>query len=174
MTPPRERCIIVSLSHQSCCGRAFATLISGMQTQHRGSDWRLTLTRPVYIIGLTWGVPSIPPKQYLTLSLRGLGFNVFQTNLLTIPSQVLSGKQFTLRQWSFRTWNLSDRVLSHSCVDDGMVMGCGTYEAASVRRSASAALGAPLPHLAEGGLHRRVLKVADLGNVDAPGFQAVT
>lgn len=62
-------------------------------------DWKLTFTRPIYIIGLTWGVPSIPPKQYLTLSLRGLGFNVFQTNLLTIPSQVLSGKHIILLQW---------------------------------------------------------------------------
>ncbi|CAI4212329.1 unnamed protein product [Parascedosporium putredinis] len=44
---------------------------------------------PIYLIGLTFLVPGMPPRQYLTLTLRGLGFNVFETNLLTIPSQIL-------------------------------------------------------------------------------------
>lgn len=34
-------------------------------------------------------VPVIPPQTYLTLSLRNLGFNTTETNLLTIPSSVL-------------------------------------------------------------------------------------
>ncbi|KAF1813445.1 phthalate transporter [Eremomyces bilateralis CBS 781.70] len=44
---------------------------------------------PMYILGLTFQIPSIPQQIYLTLSLRGLGFNTFETNLLTIPYTVL-------------------------------------------------------------------------------------
>lgn len=44
---------------------------------------------PIYLIGLTFQIPETTPQQYLTLSLKGLGFDTFKTNLLTIPSTVL-------------------------------------------------------------------------------------
>ncbi|KAF4563801.1 MFS transporter superfamily protein [Pleurotus pulmonarius] len=43
---------------------------------------------PLYLVGLMFGIPISPPGSYLTLSLRNLGFNTFQTNLLAIPSTV--------------------------------------------------------------------------------------
>jgi hypothetical protein len=44
---------------------------------------------PIYILGLTFQTPMTTPTQYLTLSLGGLGFDTFKTNLLVIPSTVL-------------------------------------------------------------------------------------
>ncbi|KAF3024818.1 hypothetical protein E8E14_009808 [Neopestalotiopsis sp. 37M] len=44
---------------------------------------------PLYVIGLVAYIPQSPPKTYITLILRSLGFSVWETNLLTIPSDIL-------------------------------------------------------------------------------------
>jgi len=49
-------------------------------------DWRMW---PLYILGLTFLIPVTPPQTYLTLSLRNLGFNTTQSNLLSVPSTAL-------------------------------------------------------------------------------------
>ncbi|GJE86200.1 MFS general substrate transporter [Phanerochaete sordida] len=52
------------------------------------TDWRLW---PLYVLGLLHMVPVTPPQTYLTLSLRNLGFNTTEANLLSVPSTVLGG-----------------------------------------------------------------------------------
>ncbi|KAF2097567.1 retrograde regulation protein 2 [Rhizodiscina lignyota] len=44
---------------------------------------------PTYLLGLNFQTPMSTPSNYLTLSLKGLGFGTFGTNLLVIPSKVL-------------------------------------------------------------------------------------
>ncbi|KAK0103873.1 hypothetical protein ONS96_004982 [Cadophora gregata f. sp. sojae] len=43
---------------------------------------------PLYILGLMFQIPETTPTQYLTQTLKGLGFDTFKTNLLVIPSTV--------------------------------------------------------------------------------------
>lgn len=45
--------------------------------------------RPIYILGLVFQIPMTPIAQYLTLTLKGLHFDTFQANLLTIPYTVV-------------------------------------------------------------------------------------
>jgi hypothetical protein len=45
---------------------------------------------PIYAIGLLFEIPTAPPKTYLTLSLKAIGFSTFHTTLLSIPVTVFA------------------------------------------------------------------------------------
>ncbi|KAH6685758.1 major facilitator superfamily transporter [Plectosphaerella plurivora] len=59
--------------------------LSVTQIWHCAKDYDMW---PLYALGLLFGLPKYPVNQYLTLSFRGLGFNVIETNLLAIPNIV--------------------------------------------------------------------------------------
>ncbi|MCJ1457122.1 hypothetical protein MMC28_007488 [Mycoblastus sanguinarius] len=59
---------------------------------------------PIYLLGLTWTIPNQCATAYLTLILRGLKFDTFETNLLTVPAYVLF-----IIQLIFFTW-LSEKI----------------------------------------------------------------
>ena len=54
---------------------------------------------PIYLIGLTWSIPEIPSNSYITLIIESLGFDTFQTNLLTVPGYLLFIIQVPLWTW---------------------------------------------------------------------------
>ena len=45
---------------------------------------------PLYLIGISFGIPTGPINSYFTLILRQLGFSTSATNALTVPSSVLT------------------------------------------------------------------------------------
>ncbi|KAH6660245.1 major facilitator superfamily domain-containing protein [Truncatella angustata] len=64
---------------------------------------------PVYIYGLTWSIPTTPITAYLTLNLKSLGFDTFQTNLLTIPAYALYLIQLLF--WTWYSEKINNRFL---------------------------------------------------------------
>jgi len=44
---------------------------------------------PIYMIGVVAYIPQSPVSSYITLTLRSVGFDKFETNLLTIPASVI-------------------------------------------------------------------------------------
>ncbi|KAF4820653.1 putative transporter [Colletotrichum siamense] len=66
------------------------------------ADWELW---PIYIFGLIWEIPSGPPDQYLTLTLRNLGFNTNDTNLLSIPPQFLGAIFMMIMTYLSEIWD---------------------------------------------------------------------
>ncbi|QRV92579.1 major facilitator superfamily transporter [Ceratobasidium sp. AG-Ba] len=70
-------------------------------------DWHMW---PLYILGLVHMMPVGPPQTYLTLSLRNLGFNTTEANLLSIPSVVIG--IITILITSFLSEAINSRVFS--------------------------------------------------------------
>lgn len=64
---------------------------------------------PIYLLGLTWTIPAQPVTAYLTLNLKQLGFDTFQTNLLTVPAWVLFGLQLLF--WTWLSEKINQRFL---------------------------------------------------------------
>ncbi|KAK2011836.1 major facilitator superfamily transporter [Colletotrichum eremochloae] len=60
---------------------------------------------PIYIFGLLWEIPAGPPDQYLTLTLRELGFNTNDTNLLSIPPQFLGAICMLIMTYLSEIWD---------------------------------------------------------------------
>ncbi|KIW18025.1 hypothetical protein PV08_02312 [Exophiala spinifera] len=64
---------------------------------------------PIYLIGMSWGIPNGPPQAYITLTCKALGFTTFQTNLLTIPAYTLFILQLLF--WTWVSEKINQRVL---------------------------------------------------------------
>lgn len=52
-----------------------------------------------------WEIPPGPPDNYLTLTLRNVGFDTFQTNLLTIPAQAGAACTIVAMTYLSERWN---------------------------------------------------------------------
>lgn len=105
----------------------------------------------LYFIGLVAYIPAAPVQAYLSLTLRRIGFSVFDSNMLSIPSAVLqiilmlvlawSSKRFTERTWHCvvgEFWSLPLLVALFKLPEGGhewgrftittMISGCKCYQ----------------------------------------------
>ena len=64
---------------------------------------------PIYLLGLTWTAPNQCATAYLTLVLKSLKFNTFETNLLTVPAYVLFILQLVV--WTWVSERINNRYL---------------------------------------------------------------
>lgn len=64
---------------------------------------------PLYLVGLTWTIPSTPPQAYITLTCKALGFDTFETNLLTIPAYTIFIIQLLF--WTWVSEKINQRLL---------------------------------------------------------------
>lgn len=60
---------------------------------------------PIYAFGLLWEIPAGPPDQYLTLTLRNLGFGTFDANLLSIPCQFIGAVNMFIMTYLSTIWD---------------------------------------------------------------------
>ena len=64
---------------------------------------------PIYLIGLSWLIPTVPMQGYITLNMTEVGFGTFETNLLTIPAFVLF--ILGLLWWTWLSEKINERFL---------------------------------------------------------------
>jgi len=64
---------------------------------------------PIYLVGLSWLIPTNPITSYLSLQLKSLGYTTFETNLLTIPAYVLF--IINLLFWTWLSEKINERLL---------------------------------------------------------------
>ena len=90
----------------------------GKSTMHnrQGLSWGLLREAlldydlwPIYLLGLSWTIPSTPPQAYITLTCKALGFDTFETNLLTIPAYTLFIMQLLF--WTWVSEKINQRIL---------------------------------------------------------------
>ncbi|KAI1211704.1 MFS general substrate transporter [Annulohypoxylon truncatum] len=60
---------------------------------------------PIYIAGFVFPIPYAPSDQYLSLTLRGFGFDTFDSNLLTVPSQLVGIFTMLIPTYLSEAWN---------------------------------------------------------------------
>jgi hypothetical protein len=59
----------------------------------------------IYLLGLTWLIPTTPATAYISLELKALGFSTFNTNLLTIPAYVIFIVNLLIWTWISERFN---------------------------------------------------------------------
>ncbi|KAL4740136.1 major facilitator superfamily domain-containing protein [Aspergillus similis] len=61
---------------------------------------------PIYLLGLTWMIPNTPATSYISIQLKSLGYNTFQTNLMTIPAYALFIVNLLFWTWVSERFNI--------------------------------------------------------------------
>ncbi|KAL4981426.1 major facilitator superfamily domain-containing protein [Aspergillus falconensis] len=61
---------------------------------------------PIYLLGLTWMIPNTPATSYISIQLKSLGYNTFQTNLMTIPAYALFIVNLLFWTWISERFNI--------------------------------------------------------------------
>lgn len=64
---------------------------------------------PIYLLGLSWTIPNQCAQAYLTLTLRSLKFDTFETNLLTVPAWGLVVSELIF--WTWVSEKINNRFL---------------------------------------------------------------
>ncbi|ONH67310.1 hypothetical protein BON22_3025 [Cyberlindnera fabianii] len=71
---------------------------------------------PIYVIRFLLDIRASPVSNYLTLTLRQLGFSTFHTNLLAIPYNILQMFQLVLLGWASERFNARALTLAFTSV----------------------------------------------------------